>query len=257
MSRSPDRPFRRHAACDDPQSAQRAGVPIASRCPRHPVRTQAGRYSVGRRRAAKPVTVPAGPSLSAADVAAHYGQRPPHEGEHAAVTTAGRGDPVISGTPARRPAPATGGRPLHGRDDIKGTRARHDLPSPGQSCPVTEPPPGHQRPRHPRVTGPPPATAQGGSSSPRYGAGNTGPDTTAAAGRVSQAGRPASRSTSRQPGDGARRSRRVQETMITLAPRHDVPAPDRGRAHGRSHGMTVTSNKQCPPHPAGVQMWTL
>jgi hypothetical protein len=116
---------------------------------------------------------------------------------------------------------------------------------PAQSCPVTEPPPGHQRPRHPRVTGPPPATAQGGSSSRRYGAGNAGPNTTAAAGRVSQAGRPAIRSTSRRPGDGACRSRRVQETMITLASRHDVPAPDRGRAHGRSPDMTVTSNKQC------------
>ena len=146
------------AACDDPPRAWRADVPLASRCPRHPVRTQAGRYSVGPRRAAKPVAAPAGPALSAADIAAHYGQRPPHEGEQAAVTTVGRGDPVISGTPARRPAPATGGLPLHGLDDIKSTRVRHDPPSPAQSCPVTEPPPA-QTPAPPTRHGP--ATSDG------------------------------------------------------------------------------------------------
>lgn len=187
MSRSPDRPFCR---CDDPQRAQRAGIPIASRCSRHPVRTQAGRYSVGRRRAAKPVAVPASPSMSAADVAAHYGQRPPHEGEHAAVTTAGRGDPVISGTPARRRAPATGGRPLHGLDDIKGTRVRHDLPSPPAS---PAPLPSRRLGINARATHVSRARHQRrrrGSSSRRYGAGNASPDTTAAAGRVSQAGAP-------------------------------------------------------------------
>lgn len=53
--------------------------------------------------------------------------------------------------------------------------------------PRTGPPPGHQRPRHPRATGPLTAAALGGPSSRRYGAGIADPDTTAAAGRVSQA----------------------------------------------------------------------
>src|SRR5215468_3542793 len=63
-------------------------------------------------------------------------------------------------------------------------------PSPGQLCPVL----GHRLGIDARatygVTGPPPATALGGPSSRRYGAGIADPDTAAAAGRVSQAGRP-------------------------------------------------------------------
>ena len=199
--------------------------------PRCPVHTQAGGYSVRRRRAAKPVAAPASPTLSAADIA-RYGQHPPHEGEHAAISMVSSRVPVINGTPARHPAPATGSIPLHGLDDIKSTRVRHDAPSPGQFCPVTEPPPG-KRPRHPRVTGPPPATAQGGSSSRRYGAGNAGPDTTTAAGRSARPGARPIRYTCPRPGNGARRGRLVQEKMITLARR--CSGPDRGRANGPSH----------------------
>ena len=79
-----------------------------------------------------------------------------------------------------------------------------------------------KRPRHPRVTGPPPATAQGGSSSRRYGAGNADPDTTTAAGRSARAGARPIRYTCPRPANGARRGRLVQEKMITLAPRQDV-----------------------------------
>lgn len=169
------------------------------------------------------MAAPASPTLSAAD-SAHYGQHPLHEGEHAAISMVSSRVPVINGTPARHPAPATGSIPLHGLDDIKSTRVRHDAPSPSQFCPVTEPPPG-KRPRHLRVSGPPPATAQGGSSSRRYGAGNADPDTTTAAGRSARPGTRPIRYTCPRPGNGARRGRLVQEKMISLAPRQDVQVP--------------------------------
>src|SRR5262252_7401567 len=94
----------------------------SQQCPRHPVHTQAGGYSVRWRRAAKPVAAPASPAQGAADVAAHYGQHSPDEGEYAAIKTANSRGLMSNGTPARHPAPATRSRLFHGLDDIKGTQ---------------------------------------------------------------------------------------------------------------------------------------
>src|SRR5215470_17007771 len=162
----------------------------SQRCPRHPVHTQASGYSLRWRRAAKPVAAPASSAQGAADVAAHYGQHPPHKGEHAAIETASSRGLMISGTPAPHPAPATRSRLFHGLDDIKGTQTRHDAPFPRPALLRTGPSPGHRPRATYGVTGPPPATALGGPSSRRYGAGIADPDTAAAAGRVSQTGRP-------------------------------------------------------------------
>ena len=87
-----------------------------------------------------------------------------------------------------------------------------------------------KRPRHPRVTGPPPATAQGGSSSRRYGAGNADPDTTTAAGRSARPGARRSATPARGPVTAPRRGRPVQEkddyarSAALRTPRTDRPA---------------------------------
>jgi len=62
-------------------------------------------------------------AVSAADVAVHHGQHPPREGEYAATKTASSGDPMVNGTPAWHPVPATRSISVHGLDDIKGTQA--------------------------------------------------------------------------------------------------------------------------------------
>ena len=156
------------------------------------------------------MAAPASPALSAADIAAHYGQHPLHEGGHAAISTVSSGVSVISGTPARHPAPAAGSIPLHGLDDIKSTRVRHDAPSPGQILPrYWAAAWANARATH----GHGPATSDGAgrSSSRRYGAGNAGPDTTTAAGRSARPGARRSATPARGPGNGARRGRPVQE----------------------------------------------
>ena len=71
----------------------------------------------------KPLAAEARSVVSAAEVAVRYGQHPPHEGEHAATRTASSGDPMINDTPAWHPAPAIRRSPVHGIDEIKGTRA--------------------------------------------------------------------------------------------------------------------------------------
>ena len=100
---------------------------------------------------------PASPAVSAADITAQYGQRPLHQEEHSAISTVSSRVPVISGTLARHPAPATGSMPVHGFDDIKSTRARHDAPSLARSAPLLSRRLG-KRPRYPRRG---PATSDG------------------------------------------------------------------------------------------------
>ena len=99
-------------------------------------------------------------------------------------------------------------------------------------------------PRHLRVTGPPPATVQEDLPPRRYGAGNTDPDTTTAAGRSARPGARPIRYTCPRPGNGARRGRLAQEKMIPLAPRQDVQVPNEA---GRTvhHTWMVTSSEQC------------
>jgi hypothetical protein len=147
-----------------------------------------GGRSVRLPRRAEPETAPPSSATSAAGAAVRRSQHPPRAPEHAAAGTARSEDRVISGTPGRHPGAAARGRLLDGTDDIQGTQARHDAPSPDWSCPVTVPPTGpraisasraRRQPRHAR-----------GSSSRRYGAGSTGPDTATADGLIRPPPRP-------------------------------------------------------------------
>src|SRR5262249_38762771 len=86
--------------------------------PLAPRRPEAGATPPRGRRPPRRGGPPRSPPRGAADVGPHNGPHPPHEGEHAAIETASSRGLMISGTPARHPAPATRSRLFHGLDDI-------------------------------------------------------------------------------------------------------------------------------------------
>ena len=112
-----------------------------------------GGRSIRPGRAAQP---PAGPARNAVPAAVHRSQHPAHKGEAAALSACPRGA-LAGNRPAGRHTghvlpSSPRGDPVHGPDDVKDTRTRHDAPSPVQFRTHN---PGRRR-GHP---GPPPRTA--------------------------------------------------------------------------------------------------
>jgi hypothetical protein len=113
-----------------------------------------GQRLVRTRRAADPPAAPASRARSTADAALHRGQHPPCQGGGPAIGAgASRGFAI-----SRWPGGPTGSvspcdRPFHGLDDVEDTRARHDAPSPVQSCTGTAQPCRHRglRPHAPQA----------------------------------------------------------------------------------------------------------